>query len=72
MKAIEIKNAGDNFGMFLMAMNVVFTYNYGTFIILDTHNIDKFVGFCRCNGVSEEFLAKMEMNIVEAPNEIYC
>lgn len=65
MKGIEIKNAGDNFGMFLMAMNVKFLFDYGTFIICNTHDIDKFTNHCKRNGVAETLLGKMEMSVVE-------
>lgn len=67
MKGIEIKNAGNNFAMFLMAMNVVFIYDYGTFTICNTGDIAKFQNFCRRNGVAEAIISKMEMSVVEMP-----
>lgn len=67
MKGIQIKNAGDNFAMFLMAMNVVFIFDYGTFTICNTGDIDKFKGFCRRNGVAETLISKMEMSVVDVP-----
>lgn len=64
-KTIEVKGATSSFAMFLIAMNVKFTYDYGSFYIHDTLDIDKFRVFCDRNGVREIELEEMTMEVVE-------
>ena len=66
-KILKIENAKQSFGMFLMAMNIKFAYDYGTFYIFNTHNPEKFRGFCKNNGVRESELDAMV--ITETDNE---
>ncbi len=49
----------------LMALNVKFAYDYGTFYILNTHSPEKFRSFCKKNGVSESELDSMVITAVE-------
>lgn len=64
-KILKIENAKQSFGMFLMALNVKFAYDYGTFYILNTHNPEKFRRYCEKNGVSESELDTMTITEVE-------
>ncbi len=66
-KILKIENAKQSFGMFLMALNVKFAYDYGTFYILNTHNPEKFRNFCKKHGVRESELNNMV--ITETENE---
>lgn len=64
-KILKIENAKQSFGIFLMALNVKFAYDYGTFYILNTHNPEKFRNFCKKNGVSESEVDSMAITEVE-------
>ena len=64
-KAIKIENANTNFGIFLMAMNTRFIFEYGDFIIPNTTNIDKFKSWCLRNGVQGPRIEQMQFSIIE-------
>lgn len=64
-KILKIENARQSFGMFLMALNVKFAYDYGTFYILNTHNSEKFRDFCKKNGVNVSELDSITITEVE-------
>lgn len=70
MKAIRIKNAHHAFGMFLMAMNSRFVFDYGEFVITDTANIDKFKDWCLKNGVRQSELDDMIFEVISADVDI--
>lgn len=63
MEALLIKNAPQSFAMFLVAMNIPFRYNYGEYIIENTHNAVKFQAYCIRNGVRLAELKAMEMSV---------
>lgn len=64
MKALRIKNAPQSFGMFLIAKQTPFRYDFGDFIIEDTWHSDKFVQWCLNNGVSEDTLSTFKIEVV--------
>lgn len=67
-KILKIENAKQSMANLLMALNVKFAYDFGTFYILNTHNPEKFRNFCMKNGVSESELNSM--TITEVENEL--
>lgn len=66
-KILKVDNAKQSLANLLMALNVKFAYDYGTFYILNTHNPEKFRNFCQRNGVSEVELDSMV--IIEIENK---
>lgn len=66
-KILKVENAKQSMANLLMALNVKFAYDYGTFYIFNTHNPEKFRNFCQRNGVSEAELDSMV--ITETENE---
>jgi len=66
-KILKVEKAEQSLAFLLMAMNIKFAYDYGTFYILNTHNPEKFYDFCKKNGVRESELETMI--ITETDNE---
>lgn len=64
-KILKIENAKQSMANLLMALNVKFAYDNGTFYIFNTHNSEKFRNFCKKNGVSESELDSMAITEVE-------
>ncbi len=64
-KILKIENAKQSMANLLMALNVKFAYDFGTFYILNTHSPEKFRSFCKKNGVSESELDSMVITAVE-------
>lgn len=64
-KILKVENAEKSLASLLMAMNVVFAYDYGTFYIFHTHNPEKFYNFCKNHGVRESELETMVITEVE-------
>ena len=62
-KILKVENAEQSLANLLMAMNVKFAYDYGTFYILDTHNPDKFYNFCMRNDVRQSVIEKMVVSV---------
>jgi len=62
-KILKIEKAQKSLANFLMAMDIRFAYDYGTFYILDTHNPDKFINFCKRNNVSQSEIEKMVVSV---------
>ncbi len=58
-KILKVENAEQSLAFLLMAMNVKFAYDYGVFYILDTHNPEKFLNFCKRNDVRQSEIEKM-------------
>lgn len=66
-KILKVEKAEQSLAFLLMAMNIKFAYDFGTFYILNTHNPEKFRNFCKKHGVRESELNNMV--ITETENE---
>ncbi|TFU92370.1 hypothetical protein E4T81_12335 [Barnesiella sp. WM24] len=64
-KILKVEKAKMSMANLLMAMNVKFAYDYGTFYILDTHNPEKFYNFCKNHGMRESELATMVVSEID-------
>lgn len=64
-KILKIENAKQSMANFLMAMDIKFTYDTGTFYILDNHNPSLFIDFCKTYGISQTELDSMTITEVE-------
>lgn len=62
-KILKVEKAKQSLANFLMAMNVKFAYDYGTFYILDTHDPEKFLSFCKRNDVRQSEIEKMVVSV---------
>jgi len=60
---LKVENAKQSLAFLLMAMDVKFAYSYGVFYILDTHNPEKFLNFCKSNDVLRSEIEKMVVSV---------
>ncbi len=65
MKAIKVNKAPKSMIMTLVENNKTFAYNWGDILVMGTENIDKFKYYMVKNGMSQEEVNMLSLELIE-------